>query len=50
MNMYIVSWVGESRVMVAASMDALWKRIRHNYTKGCVVTIEDADTRRTYTK
>ncbi len=50
MNMYIVSWGGESRIMFATSMDALWKHIRRNYIKGCVVTIEDADTRKTYTK
>ena len=50
MNLYIVSWGGESRIMVADSMDALWKRIRRNYPKGCVVTIEDAENRRNYTK
>ncbi len=50
MNMYIVSWGDESRIMVATSMDALWKRIKRNYSKGCVITIEDADTRKTYTK
>ena len=48
--LYIVSWGGESKIMSAASMDDLWKRIRRYYYKGCVVTIEDATTRKTYTK
>lgn len=49
-HMYIVSWGGESRIMMAANMDALWKRIRKQYYPGCVVTIEDDTTRRVYTR
>lgn len=47
-HMYIVSWGGESRIQIATSMDALWKRIRKLYYPGCVVTIEDDTTCRIY--
>lgn len=46
-HLYIVSWGGESKIMSAVSMDDLWKRIRRYYYKGCVVTIEDAETKKT---
>lgn len=49
-KLYIVGWGGEYKVMAATSMDALWERIKKNYFKGCVVTIEDAETRKIYKK
>lgn len=48
--MYIVSWGGESKIQCAESMDALWKRIKRYYRKGDRVLIEDAETRKVYTK
>ena len=49
-HLFIVSWGGESKIMSAASMEELWKRIRRYYHKGCVVTIEDAETKKVYVK
>ncbi len=49
-HLYIVTWGGQCKVMAAPDMDSLWKRIRRNYYKGCVVTIEDADGKKTYIK
>ena len=49
-HLYIVGWGGEFTIVAATSMDALWKRIRRRYGKGCVVTIEDAETKKVYTR
>ena len=49
-HMFIVSWGGESRIEVAVSMDALWKRIRKRYCPGCKVMIEDDHDRKVYTR
>ncbi len=47
-HLYIVSWSGESKIMLATSMEALWKRIKRNYAKGMAVLIEDDKTKKVF--